>query len=1262
MGNSRFCHRALLKHFLNLCSMVRSLLLTFAMLLSAGAVLAQTVLQGRVTDEKGEGLIGATVKVLKGADVVRGTITDYDGNYRVTPLDPGTYDVEISYTGYNAQRITGVKVLSNQMTFLDQTMSSNVVIEGVEITAFKVPLIEQDKTSGGQTLTSDQIKNLPTRSVNAIVATTAGVTSVDGGDVNIKGSRSNATNYYIDGIRVSGSMPPVQDIEQLQVVTGGLGAEYGDVTGGVISLITKGPASDYHGAVEAETSYGLDPYGWLLTTANVSGPIWKKKFEDGSSRTVVGFRLSGQFLSQKDDDPPALPVYQVKGDGIDMAKFYSTDQAVADAERAKLLDPENVLGRIQANPVITQNGNIISAAENLTQDSVNTLDYRPDEERRDIDVTGKLDFRLTDNIDFSVTGTYKDIQNKETQGDREEWRLLNSRNNPTEYGNRYRGIARFRHRLGSNEPNNESDASSVSITNASYQLQFGFERATGSTYDPRHEDRLFDYGYIGRFYTDYIPIAGPDENGTIRHLGNLISLEGFDYGYLNANNETVIVNPDLIAYNNVPGSFNASNGQFSGVYDDIWSGIHTNTGLVYNRYNKNESDIMTITASAGFDLKLGRSGTHNIQFGLLNEQRTLRNWTVLPERTSGPQTSLWSLARQSVDDGFNGLDTNKVIGKAWIDPWSTQLGDSIDIYANLLIPDSLLGDNKFYRKIRESLGVAPDANVSIDELRPDQLDLGMFSPRELTDQNMLGYYGYTYTGEKLTGDFTFNDFFTNRDEDGVRNFPVAPLRPLYQAAYIKDKFTFHKMIFSLGLRVERFDLNTKVMRDPYSLYQIMTAKDFYKRADAPPKPDNVGDDYKVYVQGPTDATPKAFRDGDTWYFADGTQANDGNLIFGGGVVTPYLFDTITGDEITDPRFNPDFSFEDYEPQVSWLPRLAFSFPISEDANFFAHYDILVQRPPSNWEVTPLNYFYFYVPGRTPANNANLRPERVVDYEVGFQQRLNQNSALKFSAYYREMRDMIQRRTILYVPVIGRYDTYGNIDFGTVKGFTVQYDLRRIRNVELRIAYTLQFADGTGSTADSQRGLTTRGNIRTLYPLDFDERHNLNAILDYRFAEGSRYNGPRIGGKDILSNFGVNIQAYAVSGRPYTAKQIPTRFDGEGTLGSINGNRLPWRFNLDLRVDKSFNLAPQGKNPLNLNVYFRVSNLLDRKNIIGVYPATGSPTDDGYLATAQGQSIVEGVSETGRSEEAYLDSYSWAVRNPNNFTLPRRLYLGAVFEF
>jgi outer membrane receptor protein involved in Fe transport len=1197
--------------------MVRSLLLFFAMLLCAGSGFAQTVLTGKVTDDQGEALIGATIKVLRGTDLVRGTITDYNGDYRLN-LDPGNYDVEVSYTGFQKQQVTAVRVLNNTLNSLDVVLVSGNVLGEVTVSAFKVPLIEQDKTSGGQTLTSEQIKNLPTRSVNAIVATTAGTTSVDGGEVNIKGSRANATNYYIDGIRVSGAPPPVQDIEQLQVITGGLGAEYGDVTGGVISVITKGPASSYHGSVEVENSNGLDPYGWLLGTANVSGPILKRKSADGTSeRTLIGFRLSGQYLKQKDDSPPALPVYRVK---------------------------DELLPLLEASPLVRQNGVIVPRAETYTQDSVNSLNYRPFEARQDIDLTAKLDFRLSDNMDFSVTGTYKDTENQFTPTG---WRLLNSQNNPTTYSSRYRGIGRFRHRLGSSDGSGGS-ANRVSISNASYTLQFGFERGLSETADPRHLDRLFDYGYIGRFNYISVPVLGVNSAGEVAHIDN--REEFVDY-----QNGAVVTNPGLIAYNQFANAedddtYLAQNGRFSTLYDGIWSSMHSNVGLVYNSYAKNESDIITGIASASFDLKLGSTGTHNIQFGLLTEQRTDRNYGVAP-------FGLWNHMRLSTNNHFNGLDSTRIVGSIPV----PELGIDVPEFANATIE---LSDFKFYRSVRTMLGRDISEYVNPNELDPSQLSIGMFSPRELTDQGLIGYYGYDYQGNKLSNNITFNDFFTSRDADGVRDFPVAPLRPLYQAAYIKDKFTFNKMIFSLGLRIERFDLNTKVMRDPYSLYEAMDAEEFYRtQSGVGTRPGTIGDDYKVYVTSEQDKTIKAFRNGDTWYRADGTQAPDGNVIFGGGVVAPFLRDTVSGDDIFDLRFNPNSAFEDYTPQVNLLPRLAFSFPISDDANFFAHYDILVQRPPSNWEVTPLDYIYFYVPGRTPGNNANLKPERVVDYEVGFQQRLNQNSALKFSAYYRELRDMIQQRTILFVPTIGRYDTYGNLDFGTVKGFTVQYDLRRIQNAELRLAYTLQFADGTGSDANSQRGLTTRGNIRTLYPLSFDERHNIQAILDYRYDSGKRYNGPRIGGKDILANFGANLQLSGASGRPYTARQRAERFGGSGTLGALNGSRLPWRINLDLRLDKTFDLSSAtSKNPLSLNVYLRVSNLLNQKNVLGVYSVTGSPYDDGYLATAEGQSVLRGVGDQGRNVDAYLDSYSWVMLNPGRFTLPRRIYIGAAFQF
>ncbi|MBK6933231.1 MAG: carboxypeptidase regulatory-like domain-containing protein [Saprospirales bacterium] len=664
--------------------MVRSLLLFFAMLFSAGATIAQsTVLTGKVTDDQGETLIGATIKVLKGTSFVRGTITDYNGEYRLS-IDPGNYDVEVSYTGFQAQKVTAVRVLVNTINTLDFTLVSGNVLGEVTVSAFKVPLIEQDKTQGGQTLTSEQIRNLPTRSVNAIVATTAGTTSIDGGAINIKGSRSNATNYYIDGIRVSGSPPPVQDIEQLQVITGGLGAEYGDVTGGVISVVTKGPASEYHGSLEVENSNGLDPYGWFLATGNVSGPILKTKGGEGRpGRTLIGFRLSGQFLKQKDDDPPALPVYRVK---------------------------DELLPDLTAHPLILQNGTPTSRAESYTQDSVVRMKYNPYEKRQDIDVTAKLDFRLTDNIDFSVTGTYKDVENQFTPGG---WRLLNSQNNPTNYSQRYRGIARLRHRLGSSDGSGGA-ANRVSISNASYTLQFGFERGLGETADPRHGDRLFDYGYIGRFNFNYQPIIGVNNAGNIAHIDNFEEFAGFENG-------PVVANPGLMAYNEFANqenfnTFLAFNGRFTSVYDDIWSGMHSNIGLVYNSYAKSESDILTGIASASFDLKLGRTGTHNIQFGLLTEQRTERSYSVAP-------FGLWNLMSLVTNNHFNGLDTSKVIGQFEV----PQLGDSVDLYANAVVD---LEDFKFYRSVRTLLGRDISEYVNPNELSPDQLSLGMFSPRE----------------------------------------------------------------------------------------------------------------------------------------------------------------------------------------------------------------------------------------------------------------------------------------------------------------------------------------------------------------------------------------------------------------------------------------------------------------------------------------------------------------------------------------------------
>ena len=174
-----------------------------------------------------------------------------------------------------------------------------------------------------------------------------------------------------------------------------------------------------------------------------------------------------------------------------------------------------------------------------------------------------------------------------------------------------------------------------------------------------------------------------------------------------------------------------------------------------------------------------------------------------------------------------------------------------------------------------------------------------------------------------------------------------------------------------------------------------------------------------------------------------------------------------------------------------MPRIAFSFPISDEALFFAHYDVLTKRPTTANRLDPLDYFYLQTGNISRVNNPNLQPEKTIDYEIGFQQVLNTRSSLKISGFYRE-----QRNQVALVNRVGAYPqsytTYGNIDFGTIKGITFAYDLRRSGNISMRASYTLQFADGTGSDPNAAERLiaTDQPNLRTIYPYNYDQRHQI----------------------------------------------------------------------------------------------------------------------------------------------------------------------------
>jgi hypothetical protein len=139
-----------------------------------------------------------------------------------------------------------------------------------------------------------------------------------------------------------------------------------------------------------------------------------------------------------------------------------------------------------------------------------------------------------------------------------------------------------------------------------------------------------------------------------------------------------------------------------------------------------------------------------------------------------------------------------------------------------------------------------------------------------------------------------------------------------------------------------------------------------------------------------------------------------------------------------------------------------------------------------------------------------------------------------------------------------------------------------------------------------------------------------------------------------------------SGTPYTASRnvVSPISQGSNLLkGSYYGSRLPWQFRLDLKVDKDFNLNIGGneekdKRTAYLNVYLQVLNLLDTKNIMGVYPATGNPDDDGYLSAPEWQRQISNQTDP----EAFRELYEVYVNSPGNYSSPRQIRLGVLFNF
>ena len=1269
--------------------MIRRLLLLLLMpLLCASFAYAQTgEIQGKVTNlETGETIPFATVSLDMSGNLV-GAATDFDGIYTLNSIRPGTYTITVSSVGLQTKQIDGVQVNADKTTFLNVELgTADELLDVIEIVEYKVPLLQSDQTSTGSTVTAEQIQSMPTRNVSSIAGQAAGVYQADeGSGLNVKGAREAATDYYIDGIKVRGtSALPATAIEQLTVVTGGVPARYGDATGGIINITTRGPSSQLAGGLEVISSEGLDSYGYRLGNFSLSGPLLKvNKGKDGE-RPILGFFMSGEYLYEKDDDPSAIGTWKVK------------DDVYQELITNPLRTPE-IGTPFQKN------------ADFITLDDLENIDAKNNVAKDEFSFAGKIDFQPVQNFNFTLGGNFNYNSGgtaRRTAAFRNfmrRYELFDADHTPDLTNTVYRVYGRFTQRFGGNKTpvEGEEEPTPSVLQNAVYSLQFDYTKSLFKAQDPMFEDRIFEYGYAGQFNTFY----EPDYNQRTIELDNGVSIRGWE---LQGFQESLVtytptdINPIKSRHNeqyfelagdNVEEYYQsrdriaANNGILSGTVPISLSTTYNlwyAPGTPYGIYRTDDSDQYRLTFNGSFDLRkpgAPERNKHSIQFGFEYEQRVDRSWFVTANE-------LWTLADQSLATPANGgigPDTDLASAFLIIDgeriPFSEYNGIDKIFNENDTITYNIINtfaddENRFFdRTFRERLGFGQTELIDPFNITPDQYSLDMFSADELYrvggNSAIVNYYGYDYLGNKSTSKPTFEDFWRAKDPvTGMRTRPIDALRPIYTAGYIQDKFYLKDLLFNIGLRVDRFDANIQVPKDRYApFYGVKRAAEVSEVAGvAVTHPSTIGDDFVVY--GNADATDiVGYRDGDQWYDENGEALKNSNVLLQGGASPiPFLIEG-QADIKDDDAYDPSLAFEDYTPQVTFMPRISFSFDISDEAIFFAHYDVLSQRPQDRFRATPDLWYFFEASNVSGVlDNPNLKPERTIDYQIGFKQKLTSSSALTLSGFYRELKDMVQVQSINFA-YPNTYSTYSNIDFGTVKGLEVAYDLRRTKNVQLTANYTLQFADGTGSGDRSQANLIQFGqpNLRAIFPLSYDSRHMLNLNFDFRYGEGKKYNGPKIGDTDIFSNTGLNLILRGRSGTPYTQQAAATAeaqfgIQNRPTIeGTINGSRLPWSFRMDARLEKDFKVfsgKEKGKSDNYLNLYLLVQNLLNTQNIIDVYDFTGNPLDDGYVTSPQGLETLDSQTD----EQGFRDQYMIKVQNPNNYSIPRRVRVGLVLGF
>ena len=317
-------------------------------------------------------------------------------------------------------------------------------------------------------------------------------------------------------------------------------------------------------------------------------------------------------------------------------------------------------------------------------------------------------------------------------------------------------------------------------------------------------------------------------------------------------------------------------------------------------------------------------------------------------------------------------------------------------------------------------------------------------------------------------------------------------------------------------------------------------------------------------------------------------------------------------------------YKDASAKYKISPRIGFSFPISDRGVFHFSYGHFFQIP---------NFTYLYqnpefelgsgTGNQGVIGNADLKPEQTIVGEIGVQQQLTQNLSLDVTAYVKDVRDLTGTRAD-EIEVFGGSASYSklvNSDFGVVKGITIALNQQNPNGFYTSVDYTLQIARGTASDPEAYRNAISGGSEPEiqLNPLDWDQRHTINATVGYN-----------------TKVYGINFIGRYGSGLPYTP-----RLTEDITSLLTNAGVKTATFSIDTRGYYRTKFAG-----LSGEIYLRILNLLDNLNEVNVYNDTGRA---GFTTDEERVEMLNIDTPVNSVHEYYTNS--------THYSEPRRIEIG-----